>query len=187
MANDDPTMFDETNEEWRDIPGFEGFYQASSEGRVRSIDRFDNRNRFLQSHLLKPAFAGMRKYPRLFVVLSCDGIHKSCLVHGLVTLAFIGEVPEGKQVNHLDGNPLNNRLVNLEYVTPKENIHHAYEHGLKPIGSEHHKAIFTEADIPVIRARHAQGESMASIARSLNVSKSAVDHIVNRRNWKQIP
>lgn len=115
--------------EWRDVPGYEGYYQVSNDGRVRSVDRVvpclgDGRPRFstLRKGVeLKPH---KDKYGYMIVNLSKDGTRKKHKVHRLVMLAFAGECPDGLQVNHKDENKANNRVGNLEYVTCKENINY---------------------------------------------------------------
>lgn len=120
-----------TCEVWRDIPGYEGRYQASNLGRVRSLDRYvkcargGKGTRLLKGRVLRPA--GQQSDPHLRVVLG----HKapgSC-VHTLVALAFIGPRPEGCDIRHLDGNPLNNHADNLAYGTRTENILDVYRIG----------------------------------------------------------
>lgn len=105
--------------EWRDIPGFEGEYQVSDDGQVRSLDRViirrNGMRQTLKGKLLKP---GLNTHGRLRVQLDRP---KNYQVHRLVMLAFVGECPEGMEVCHNDGNPLNNRLDNLRYDTPEAN------------------------------------------------------------------
>lgn len=116
-------------EQWKDVSGYEGLYQVSSLGRVRSLDRviIDNCcKRKLKGKLLKSTQHN-GKQPYKYVSLSKDGIIKKIFIHRLVAEAFIDN-PEGKlQVNHIDGNPSNNLVNNLEWVTNAENTQHAYD------------------------------------------------------------
>lgn len=102
--------------EGRIIPGFPG-YRISRSGRIISFRR----------GLLKPS---TDKHGYHFVGLTAPGIRKKIFVHTLVMLTFDGPRPEGLQINHLNGNKKDNRLSNLEYVTPLENMRHAYATGL---------------------------------------------------------
>jgi hypothetical protein len=116
-------------EEWRPVVGFEERYEVSSEGRVRSLARAcfacgGTRG----DRLLTPSFTPEGGYYRVSIYgKRQDGKHqqRSLRVHRLVAEAFIPN-PEGKPfVNHKDNNPVNNRVENLEWVTPLENTRHS--------------------------------------------------------------
>lgn len=115
---------------WRDIPKYEGYYQVSNLGRVKSLDRTQitvtGRHRRLKGRILSLNYS--QEYTN--VELNKDGTHKQWSVHRLVALAFIPN-PEHKQtVNHIDGDKRNNCVENLEWVTWSENNKHAHETGL---------------------------------------------------------
>lgn len=117
-------------EKWLPISGFEGFYEVSSLGNVRSLDRtvprVDGSMCPIKGQILKLYLA-----PNGYEVvhLSRENKRTAFSVHRLVTLAFLGEC-DGADVNHRDGNKLNNRLDNLEWCTRSENMRHAYRTGL---------------------------------------------------------
>lgn len=121
-------------EVWKDIPGFEGYYQASTEGRIRSVAREvacygKGGAHNVSAHILKP-YATKRGY--LMVVLSCDGERSKALVHRLVAQTFIDN-PDGlTDVNHKNLNKADNRAKNLEWVTRCENMQHAHDNGAFP-------------------------------------------------------
>ncbi|MCA1806663.1 MAG: FAD-dependent thymidylate synthase, partial [Actinobacteria bacterium] len=116
---------DEDSEEWRSVPKFEGRYEVSSEGRVRSL--INTRNKVRPEPYLKVQSVANNGYPSV----SLSGDQKSTLrtVHSLVAEAFIGPRGDGIQVRHLNGNPLDSRLSNLCYGTQKDNSEDAIEHG----------------------------------------------------------
>lgn len=117
-------------EEWRDIKGYEGFYQVSNQGRVKSIRRrrvIKGIEYIINKELVLKSYKHTHGY--LKVNLSEDGWVKSFFVHRLVLQAF-NPNEEELEVNHIDGNKRNNNLGNLEWVTQKENVKHAYELGL---------------------------------------------------------
>lgn len=98
-------------EEWRDIKGYEGLYQVSNEGRVWSIKR---------NTWIKPQ--DTHGYYR--VSLCKNGKYSKFFIHRLVYEAFVGEIPDNMQINHIDENRQNNCIQNLELLTTKENINY---------------------------------------------------------------
>ena len=111
------------DEIWKDIEGFEGYYQASSEGRIRSVDREvagkAGSVRIIKGKLLK---AKMNNRGYLMVHLWKENKHTGFLIHRLVYSVFCGSIPDDMQVNHIDEDINNNRLNNLNLMTCKENI-----------------------------------------------------------------
>lgn len=115
---------------WKPIPGYEGYYEASSEGRIRSVDRLQvthtGKHRFIRGKVLKLNHS--QEY--LSVELNADGKHKSYSVHRLIAAAFLPNPENKPTVNHIDGNKLNNCVANLEWATWSENNLHAFRTGL---------------------------------------------------------
>lgn len=102
-------------EEWRDIKGYEGLYQISSEGRVKSLPR----NGTIKNERILKLSAHHTGY--IVVSLHKNNIGKTHIVHLLEWEAFYGPIPEGMQVNHINERKDDNRLENLNLMTPKEN------------------------------------------------------------------
>lgn len=96
---------------WKDIPGYEGVYQASNLGRIRGLDRTDISGRKWRGKILTQCVCkGYKK-----VGLNHNRVNKQYFVHRLVALAFLPK-PEGyDQINHKDENPFNNKVENLEW------------------------------------------------------------------------
>lgn len=121
-------------ETWKDIPDYEGIYEVSDQGRVRTKI---GKTTYTKKH-------GVRNWKQRYlknktpkgrdvrVSLWKDGKVKSWLVHRLVALAFIPKVEGKEYINHIDGNPKNNRVENLEWCNHKENNNHAFDNGLIP-------------------------------------------------------
>ncbi len=108
----------EAIEIWKYIKGFEGLYQVSNLGRVKSLERIDALGHRLKEKILKP-----RLDNRYYQVCLCkQSIKKNYRVHRLVWEAFNGQIPEGLQVNHINEVKTDNRLSNLNLMTAKENL-----------------------------------------------------------------
>lgn len=115
--------------EWRPIPGYEGYYEVSSQGQIRGVDRFvpqGNHKMFITGKVLTPA-----QHPtgHLWVNLRKHGRSKKMYVHRAVAFAFIGECPEEQEVRHLDGDATNNFVENIKYGTRSENLYDKVAHG----------------------------------------------------------
>ena len=117
---------------WKDIEGYEGYYKVSNTGKVIGLKRTiickDGKpqtipERFMSSFLNEKGYA--------CVILSKNNIRKKCKLHRLVATAFVDNPDSKKEVNHIDGNKLNNVPENLEWVTRSENVVHAYENRLQ--------------------------------------------------------
>ncbi|MCH4390375.1 NUMOD4 domain-containing protein [Staphylococcus haemolyticus] len=120
------------NEKWKDVVGYEGIYEVSNKGRVRT---HKNKTTYTKKH-------GVRHWKQRYlkdktpngrdvrVSLWKDGKHKDFLVHRLVAFAFMPVVKGKECINHIDGNPKNNNVENLEWCNHLENNRHAFETGL---------------------------------------------------------
>ena len=120
------------NEEWRPVAGYDGRYYVSNYGRVKSLLTMGNCRKVGEehAHMLKPKMSN-RGYLR--VSLRANGKTMDFSVHRLVAAAFIGELPAGMVVNHIDGCKTNNNLSNLEVTTYTGNLVHAIRTGLKRV------------------------------------------------------
>lgn len=161
---------------WKDVVGFEGRYQVSNIGRIKSIKKNH------PDRILRPA-TGSIKYLKVCL------INKMFLVHRLVAIAFHDNPLKKEFVNHKDGNKLNNEAVNLEWCTRQENIDHGYSMGLmhKAKGINHHKARLTESDVRAIRALSTHMKlSMPNIGRMFSMPSASIRSIVLRHQWKHV-
>lgn len=148
---------------WQPIKGYEGLYEVSSLGRVRRLPGV----RCLKHRYLKP---GVTKSGHLNVSLCKDSRHKSFFVHRLVGYAFL-KGDHSLVINHIDGNPKNNVVDNLEFVTQKRNVEHGYEIGLNPykISAENRENI---------RQRYSKGERQSDLAREFECSRQVIHYII---------
>lgn len=105
---------------WKDIPGYEKLYQVSNFGRVKSLNReVNNRRSKREGVILKTR---VLKYGYLSVGLSKNGLRKNYLVHRLVWSAFKGTIPDDMEINHIDQNPQNCHLDNLNLLNHRDNV-----------------------------------------------------------------
>lgn len=117
---------------WKDIQGYEGLYQVSNLGKIKSLDRIIKANKDGGKRLAKGELKTLQKgwHGYLWVALCKNGKSKTYSVHRLVALAFIENKENMPQVNHIDGNKENNSVGNLEWCDDAKNIRHALYNGL---------------------------------------------------------
>lgn len=117
------------NEIWKDINGYDGKYQISNLGNIRSFSRWKN------GALMKPTFCGKPgPYKKVVLVKTGRKDKKQEYIHRLVATHFIPNPDNLSEVNHIDGDTLNNIVDNLEWCTRQYNAKHASEHGLLSLG-----------------------------------------------------
>lgn len=172
---------------WKSIEGYEGIYQISNLGNVKSLYRLVKHKtgtRVINEKILKQGNSG----GYLNVELANDGINTMCLVHRLVAKGFIPN-PENKPcINHIDGNTFNNNINNLEWCTYSENNLHADNMGLRNIkGERHYKAILTDKEVLEIRSKYIPYKySHAKLGKEYGVTASNIQYIITRKLWKHI-
>jgi hypothetical protein len=141
------------NEIFKDIEGYEGFYQVSSIGRIRSISRKVRNGvgfKLTTERILKWHNDGNGYF---YTCLSVRGSMKYPKIHKLVAESFLGDRPKGFQINHIDGNKSNNAVCNLEYCSSRDNIRHAFRTGLNVAkkGENHGCSKLTRSDVIEIK------------------------------------
>lgn len=177
-------------EEWRPIAGYEGFYEVSSRGRVRSLDRTftrsDGRRQGRRGRILSPTPSG-RGYPSVQLRY---GVRRA--VHVLVCTAFHGLRPGDEyEVAHENGVPTDNRVENLRWATRSENQSDSVRHGTKFSHAQGEMAAEGNYNARVgweqvleIRARWDRGGvTQLALAEQHGLSKSQVHNIVHRKQW----
>lgn len=170
-----------TNEKWKKIPGYEQFYEVSTMGRVRSLLwRGAVRNFVLNPpKILKPQ-AGKAGY--LQVNLYHKNGSQTVAVSRLVLMAFKNNPRNKNHAAHLNGNILDNRLENLEWLSAKENDAHKDIHGTRPVGIRCGNARIPKEVIQQIRAARKDGYTLKTIASHFKISPS---HAYNICSGKQ--
>lgn len=181
-------------EEWKSIPGYEGHYECSSFGRIRSIDRYvkagansKNKIQIKRGRILKQEICNSG-YFRL--ELKRDGFVKKFLVHRIVALCFIyNENKEKDCVNHKNGIKTDNRSDNLEWINRSENQKHAYSLGLqkRAVGSQRGRVCkLNESVVFLIKKNLKSGEMCLNLAKKYNVNASTIYNIKNKKTWAHV-
>lgn len=176
-------------EEWRDIPGFEGLYEASNLGRIRSLSRTvlgrtkrgDPISKLWVGRVLRPQLAG-KGY--LFVSLSKDGVVTQRYVHQCVALAFIGPTPLGMEVAHGNGDKSCNEPWNLRYATPTGNNAEKRLHGTDGAGERNAMALLDEHTVRLIRST--PSTSQRELAAHYGVSQTCISDVQRRKTWAHV-
>ena len=187
------TIPGEPKEQWRDVKGYEGKYQVSNLGNVRSLDmkqtRFNGLVRCefqIKGRDLKPFQTG-KGYKRDQGYLTIKIAGKSYKVHRLVAEAFLDNPNNFEQVNHIDGNKDNNAVSNLEWCNNKQNAIHAAKNGLTPSGSKSILHKLTEQQVNEIRKRYIKGDRVNGakpLARKFEVSSTTIRKIIAKDKWR---
>lgn len=170
-------------EVWKDVVGYEGLYQVSSKGRVRSVDRTvktrDGRKRFYAGQILKQHRTSKGMY--YIVCLLKRGVEKQYNVHQLVSRSFLGDKPEGKEVCHGPDGPLDNSVGNIRYGTRKENVRDMMQ-SLKENPDKIHKKLCANDVLRIIELLK-EGSSPTEIAKQFNVDRTYIYSIKNGKVW----
>lgn len=181
-------------ETWKSIKGYEGIYEVSNQGKVRSLNRMnpcnagEKRRSFLQcltGVTLKPTLCSSGY---LGVSLKRGSKNKTATIHSLVAKAFIPNPENFPQVNHIDGNKLNNVVVNLEWCSHSQNMKHAADNGLMAHnrGELAGGVKLRENDIFDIRKLLKGGLSQRKIAGIYGVAQRTIGCINTRDTWGHI-
>lgn len=185
-------------ERWRPVPGWEGRYEVSDHGAVRSLRRRDRYTDRLRATplLMRPC---LRSDGYMRVSLAHDH-HVG--VHRLVLAAFVGPRPPSYHGAHLNGQRADNRLENLAWLTPAENERDKIAHGTVATadrngarthperlarGERHGSAKLTAEQVTAIREAVARGEMLLALAARFGVDRSTVGLVAARRTWTHLP
>lgn len=184
------------DEIWSAVVGMDATHEVSNMGRVRTIARSyaGGRKRLcgdrsvmkIRQRILDP-YMGPRGY--LLVSMCANRRSNVRVLHRVVAETFIGPAPSPRhQVNHVDGNKLNNRVDNLEWCTPQENSQHAYDMGLKQPsqGMAHGRAKLTDENVREIRKLLREGLSQRKIAKRFGVASPQINRISLRKAWSHL-
>ena len=161
----------------KQFPGYEGIYEISTHGEVKSI----RNNKILKPFITK---CGYKQ-----VELNLNGKAKKFLIHRLVAQVFIPNPHKKTQVNHIDGNKTNNDMSNLEWTTPAENTKHAYKNGLGPSGERNGAHKLTNEDVVWIKTHYIKNSKeygTKALGKKFGVDHKTIWSIVNNKTWEGI-
>lgn len=179
-------------EVWKDVVGWENRYEVSNIGNVRSkvftkhVNRlgsefsYQTKSKVLKLTICKKGYAA--------IALRSGDNSLYTRVHVLVAKAFLWDTyAEGLQVNHKNGNKLDNSVDNLGWVTPSENVLHSYSTGLKSNkGDNHSQKIVNSKIVRQIREEHSCGSKVCELARSYELNYATVWAIVKHKTWEGV-
>lgn len=162
-------------ENWKSIEGYEGMYEVSDKGNVRSTTTSRGRRKENLKPQVKNGYLAVNLYNE-------SGV-KHFYIHRLVAKAFIPAETGKNEVNHIDCNKYNNTKENLEWCDRKTNLQHSYANNLKRCGENHGMCKLTLEQVKSIRSSNFTGRELAKIYR---VSQSTISAIRTYRNWKEV-
>ncbi len=176
---------------WKEIPGYEGYYEVcnSDKDRIRSLNRKSSYEGGLTRNLSGKLLIPQRNGEYTSVTLYKESNKNVMFIHKLKALVFIPNPENKPQVNHKDGNKLNNALWNLEWATGSENTKHAIDTGLLTInkGVDSHRATITENDVQLIRKLFKSGVRPMDIHRQTGIGYELLKNICYKKAWKSLP
>lgn len=182
-------------ESWLDVLGYEGLYQVSNFGRVRSLDHtvFVRQDRYKEPRITKRKGRVLKEYKRSgsqrrMVILSLMGIRQTFSVHRLVAVAFLPNPNKHPVVNHINHNHLDNRASNLEWCTYSHNTKHAIAAGRMDHVYKQNPKLTKLTKAQAIEAKRllALGLGNSKVANQIGIGYNAVYHIAAGHTWKHI-
>lgn len=178
-------MLNKLTETWAPVIGFDGFYEASDQGRVRSVERsvaFGARGgrRKVGGVILKPVF-GSRGYP--VVNLTKPGLRRQLFLHKVILEAFTGGRPEGMECCHNNGDTTDARLANLRWDSRSGNHKDKRNHGTWQVGERANNVKLTNEVVLAIRRRKL---TASEARREYGLSKTNACRIVNGVTWRHL-
>lgn len=172
---------------WKEIPGYEGLYEVSDEGVVRSIPRKVNRLSYGKLRKLNVKggvlYQSTKESGHKTVGLWKDNKCKNRRVHDLVMIAFIGERNKDLEIRHLDGDPSNNYISNLRYGTHTENMQDMARHGRSQRGEKQWNSSLKIIDVKNIRSVDRNSDNIKMLAAKYNVHPVTIRRIIRRERW----
>ena len=173
---------------WKEIEGYNGIYLVSNIGNVKSIDRKSKHatSGYITVFGRNKALRNWGGYPRVYLTKENTG--NTFSVHRLVAKTFIPNPENKAQVNHINGIKHDNRVENLEWCTPKENMQHALSTGLKGRGETFTNSKLTDAKVLAIKRllRLKPNVNKCKLAEKVGISNGVIYQIIREISWNHI-
>jgi len=168
------------DEEWKAIPGYEGLYEASTLGRIRSTRWWPHKiMKFKETRKM-----GRGKVCSLQLNLYLRGDRRTHIVSHLILFTFVGPRPPNLVACHWDGSVYNNAVPNLRWDTNEANMIDRERHGTSAVGVRNPNAKLAEKDVFYIRT---STERTASLSAQFGVSMESIQNVRRRVTWKHLP
>ncbi len=178
----------ESKEIWKSIPGYEELYIISNYGRIKTFGRIDRFNRKWKEKYLSLCIDSCGYHP---ITLCKNGVVKKTRIHRLVAQMFVENPHQRTNINHKDGNKINNHYTNLEWVTPKQNSDHAWKMGLigknHTRGEKHPSSKLTWSKVNKIRNLYPTGKyTTRKLAEMFGLKgHGSILSVIHYRTWKK--
>jgi hypothetical protein len=180
----------ELQEIWKPVYGYEEYYEVSNLGNIRTIERFVvlPTHSYLKKQKMLTQFKDGRGYNHV-KLYDGKGKPKSFTTHKVVAITFLDNPECHPEINHKDGNKLNNNLDNLEWSSRSDNIKHSY--AIRDVrsysGENAVLAKLTENQVIEIREAYEKGEMTRSqLSKKYGVKYNNIDSIIKRKTWKHV-
>ena len=175
------------NEKWLPVVGYEGLYEISDLGQVKSLARkVKAKTNVIRNVPTKIMRQIVNKNGYMSVNLSGIGPQWRVSTHIILARAFLGPRPQGFEVAHEDGNRTNCRLSNLSYKTPLENMKDKRKHGTHHFGETVNGAVLTEQEIHEIRVFRFSGKMIKHIQQIYGTTQSNITALCQGRSWSYL-
>ena len=166
---------------WKDIPGYEGLYQASNLGKIKSLERIAKK-KYRNDRIVKERIMHGTKnqdgYLKVHFKNKALNIDKGLFIHRLIAMTFIPNSDNLEQINHKDGNKLNNRVDNLEWCTNLYNQQHAWKNGLHK-STKGKKIRQLDKNNKIIK----KWNTITEAGKKLGISASRIGECCKNKNW----